>query len=100
MVAGIRPRRVSVNPNVASGTVTATSAHATSPEPPPSAGPFTWAITARGQASIVSNRFRAMAASATFSSCSRSRARRIHSMSAPAQNAVPAPVSTMTRVPS
>jgi hypothetical protein len=37
MTAGMIPSRTSLKPKVASGAATATSAHATRPEPPPSA---------------------------------------------------------------
>ena len=55
MTAGMIPSRTSVNPKTASGHATAMSAHATSPEPPPSANPCTQQTTGAGQESIVSS---------------------------------------------
>ena len=43
------PSLTSENPNIASGAATTTSAHATSPQPPPSAWPWTRATTGAGQ---------------------------------------------------
>ncbi len=54
MTAGMIPSRTSVKPNTASGCATAMSAHATSPEPPPSAYPWTRQTTGAGQESIAS----------------------------------------------
>jgi hypothetical protein len=49
------PRRTSVNPKTASGQATATSQQATSPEPPPSAKPWTQQTTGDGHESIASS---------------------------------------------
>src|SRR4029077_20696373 len=83
IVAGIRPSRASAKAKRAPSAATATSAHATSPAPPPIAGPWTRAITAFVQASTCSNASRRATASCRFSSRVRSRLARIHAMSAP-----------------
>ena len=55
MTAGMIPSRTSVKPKTASGHATAMSAHATRPEPPPSANPWTQQTTGAGQESIGSS---------------------------------------------
>ena len=92
MTAGMIPSRTSVKPKTASGQATAMSAQATSPEPPPSAKPWTQQTTGAGQRSIDSSIRYSRIASSTFSSYERSIAARCHSTSAPAQNAGPSPV--------
>ena len=68
--------------------------------PPPIAGPFTRATTALGHRSSVSNACAIATASSRLRSWPSSRLVRIHPMSAPAENALPAPVSTTTRTSS
>src|SRR5204862_5192797 len=97
MTAGTIPSFTSVNPNVASLAATAMSAHAASPEPPPSANPWMRATTGAGQRSIVSHMRYSLRASSTLSSYDRSIAERCQSMSAPAQNGSPSPASTTAR---
>ena len=97
MTAGMIPSRTSVKPNVASGAATTMSAHATSPEPPPSAKPCTRATSGAGQASTAAIIRYRRSASSTFSSKPRSIDARCHSTSAPAQKLGPSPARTTTR---
>jgi hypothetical protein len=55
MTAGMIPRRTSEKPKTAFSAAKAMSAHATTPEPPPSAYPCTRATTGAGHASIASS---------------------------------------------
>ena len=91
MTAGRIPRRVSVNPNRVPLSAMTMSATAHRPIPPPSAAPWTRAMTGAGQASIASNISAIAIASASFASRSRAIEARIQAMSAPAQKLGPAP---------
>ena len=73
------------------------SATAHSPIPPPSAAPWTRAMTGTGQVSIVSNMSAMAIASCSLPSTSSAIAARIQSMSAPAQNDGPSPARTTAR---
>ena len=91
------PSRVSVNPNLAPDSAMTRSATAHRPMPPPSAAPWTRAITGTGHVSIASNISAIAIASCSLPSTSRDIAARIQSMSAPAQNVWPSPASTTAR---
>ena len=97
IVAGISPRRTSVKPKRASSRASTMSQQQASPVPPPSAAPCTRAITGTGQVSTAENMAAARSASATLRSRESSADARIHSRSAPAQNAGPRPASTTAR---
>ena len=73
------------------------SATAHRPMPPPSAAPWTRAMTGTGQVSIVSNMSAIAIASCSLPSTSSAIAARIQSMSAPAQNDGPSPARTTAR---
>ena len=89
MTAGRIPSRVSVNPNRAPDSAITRSPTAHRPIPPPSAAPWTRAMTGTGQVSMASNMSAIAIASCSLPSTSSAIAARIQSMSAPAQNVWP-----------
>ena len=91
------PSFVSVNPKTVSAEATTTSATAQRPIPPPSAAPWTRAMTGAGHRSMAVNIACIAAASRSFSSSDRPIAERIHSTSAPAQKTEPSPARTTPR---
>ena len=97
ITAGTIPSFTSEKAKTASTAATAMSEHAISPQPPPSAWPWTRATTGAGQRSIASSIRRSASASATLSSYERSTAARIQSTSAPAEKLGPSPASTTAR---
>ena len=97
MTAGRMPSRVSVKPKRVPDSAITRSDTAHSPMPPPSAAPWTLAMTGTGHVSIASNMSAIAIASCSLPSTSSSIAARIHAMSAPAQNDGPAPARTTAR---
>src|SRR5581483_10347232 len=97
MTAGMIPSFVSVKPKTVSRSATTASATAQSPAPPPSAAPWTRAMTGFGQRSIARNMSDIASASRTFASSLSSSDARIQFTSAPPQNARPSPSRMMQR---
>ena len=97
ITAGRMPRRVSVKPNLAPASAMTRSLTAHRPIPPPSAAPWTRAITGTGQRSMASNISAIAIASCSFCSRVRPRLARIQVTSAPAQNDGPSPARTTAR---
>ncbi len=97
MTAGTIPSFVSVKPNSASSSATTISQTAARPAPPPSAAPCTRPMTGTGSESMAPNIRDIAVASRMFSGSVYSTVFAIHVTSAPAQNILPAPASTIAR---
>src|SRR5258706_1860602 len=100
MTAGMRPSFTSESAKAASYVATAMSQHATSPTPPPSAAPCTRAMVGLRRCAMVRMSAARPIASRRFSSSEKPAMRFIQFRSAPAENDLPAPESTTTRMPS
>ena len=86
-----------MKPNRVPDSAITRSATAHSPIPPPSAAPWTRAMTGTGHVSIASNMSAIAIASCSLPSTSSAIAARIQAMSAPAQNDGPSPARTTAR---
>src|SRR5436190_22548446 len=95
--AGTMPSFTSVNPNCAFSVAMLISHAATRPEPPPSAAPWTRAMTGLGQRTIVKNISIAVSASRRFSSGVNLATRLVQFRSAPALKDFPFPWRTIAR---
>ena len=92
IIIGHRPTAISVVPNCAVSAAT-TRSHATiRPRPPASAGPLTIAMIGLPRSCIASEQLGSVAVGPPSACC-------IADRSPPAENTVPAPVSTTTRTP-
>ena len=98
MTAGMTPSRTSVVPKIAFSAATTTSHTATRPVPPPSAAPWTRATIGFASSSNARKSDASSAESRRFSCIVKPETFFIQSRSAPAQNVLPAPESSMTRV--
>src|SRR2546427_1372086 len=99
MTAGAIPSLTSVNPKSAVSTATTASQQEMRPIPPPRQAPLTRATVGIGSSSSARSIAAKRPASASFSSREKRTLRRIQFMSAPAQKAVPSPVTTRARGP-